>query len=64
MSFRTFSWVTTNDYVTCAKLIFSIEKKIILWRTCYNIMQGPFFGVRIRFLASEGGSLHKYTNQS
>jgi hypothetical protein len=26
--------------------------------------QGSFFGVRIRFLASEGGSLHKYTNQS
>jgi hypothetical protein len=26
--------------------------------------QGSFFGVRIHFLASEGGSLHKYTNQS
>jgi hypothetical protein len=26
--------------------------------------QGSFFGVRICFLASEGGSLHKYTNQS
>jgi hypothetical protein len=26
--------------------------------------QGSFFGVRIRLLASEGGSFHKYTNQS
>jgi hypothetical protein len=26
--------------------------------------QGSFFGIRIHFLASEGGSLHKYTNQS
>jgi hypothetical protein len=29
-----------------------------------SVWQGSFFGVRIRFLASEGGSLHKYTNQS
>jgi hypothetical protein len=29
-----------------------------------RIYQGSFFGVRIRFLASEGASLHKYTNQS
>jgi hypothetical protein len=26
--------------------------------------QGSFFGVRVPFLASESGSLHKYTNQS
>jgi hypothetical protein len=29
-----------------------------------SLHQGSFFGVRIRFLASEDGSLHKYTNQS
>jgi hypothetical protein len=29
-----------------------------------SFKQGSFFGVKIRFLASEGGSIHKYTNQS
>jgi hypothetical protein len=38
------------------------EKKYL--STTHIPYQGSFFGVRIRFLASEGGSLHKYTNQS
>jgi hypothetical protein len=30
----------------------------------YTYYQGSFFGVRVPFLASERGSLHKYTNHS
>jgi hypothetical protein len=57
--------VVFKEYLHCSiwvvhtVLNFKISMSL---RPC--MMQGSFFGVRIRFLASEGDSLHKYTNQS
>jgi hypothetical protein len=31
---------------------------------CMGIDQGSFFGIKVPFLASESGSLYKYTYQS
>jgi hypothetical protein len=43
----------------CRNLVMEV---FVDWYT--TSIQGSFFGVRIHFLASEGGFLHKYTNQS
>jgi hypothetical protein len=45
-----------HAWVQCSTIVYFPNQR--------NGNQGSFFGVRVSFLASESGSLHKYTNQS